>query len=428
MNVAVRLFGWIVLILGTPIAQAWVPENLSFSRGKFIPYVGGGQFSSELARYHLKAAVYERKTDSGTERMPFLLFKPKVKAHKIPLLLYFGGTGESGSDLARHFNQRAIFDRVTSAEFQQQHPCYLFAPMLADYKEFSGSLPEEPTECSDFVLEAMYNVIERLGKDAVDTNRLYTTGLSFGGCASFEMVCYYPRIFAAALPIAAVESEYMLPESSRVNIWCIENRPVLSQMRIELYQRMKERVIRSGGDFRFSALPKKGHNAWNDAWAEDAPWDWLFSKSCNGLSLVRHAVGRKNQRSTVDLSFADCSSDLSPISPEHCPKCGADGLDGTYFQAEHAKSGNWWMMDLSCGVVGEVTVKTGITNGRDILQYGVVEVSKDGRIWHQVATFDHKTGEATFRLIRVVRKIRVRCVGNGIQRLVIRDVKVELSR
>ena len=402
-------------------------DDSGCTRKRFISYRSDNEdFLANLKRYHLKAGIYERCGVNGVEQLPFLLYRPTFKKNRLPLLLYFGGVGETGTDLARHFKQRTIFERVTSDEFQRSHPCFMFAPMIRSHKEFSGALPEQPTECSDFVLEAMLGVVKALGDGIVDTNRLYVTGFSFGGCAAFEMICYYPHVFAASLPISAVESEYMLPEFSRVNLWCIENRPVLSPMREALYNRMKARVSRSGGDFRISLFPKKGHNAWDDAWKEDAPWDWLFSKTCDGRDVKLTPVERKTTgKSTVDLSWAVCTSDLEPSSPKNLPKCGADNLAKTYFRAENARSGNWWMLELKDGIVGDVTVMTGTVGGKEILRHGFIESSNEGKHWRKVAEVNAKTGEASFRLSRPVKRIRVRCTGKKPQPLVVREVKIE---
>lgn len=401
-------------------------DNSNPVKGRFLPYRSGDEvFSASLKRYNLKAGIYERHGENGVEQLPFLLFRPKPKRPKTPMLLYFGGTGETGADLSRHFNQRAIFERVTSEEFQSVHPCYLFAPMLRDYREFSGALPERPTACSNFVLEAMLAAIKELGEGAVDTNRLYATGLSFGGCAAFEMICYYPRIFAAALPISAVESEFMIPESSRVNLWCIENRAVLSPKREALYRRMKDRVARSGGDFRMSLFRRKGHNAWNDAWAEDEPWDWLFTKTSDGRNVKMTPKERKiTKGATRDLMWATCSSDLKPVSSNHVAKCGADNLMKTYFRADNARIGNWWMLEASDGIVGDVTVITGTDQGMDVLHHGIIECSNGGRHWRTFSKLNEKTGEASFRISRPVKFIRVRCMEKGPCPFVVREVVV----
>lgn len=401
-------------------------ENGGKVRRRFVPYQNGdAEFSANLARYRLKAGVYERQDGDVSEQLPFLLFRPSRKKPKTPMLLYFGGTGETGTDLSRHFRQKSLFERVTSDEFQTKHPCFLFAPMIKDHVEFSGALPEQPTECSDFVLEAMFAVVRALGDGVVDTNRLYTTGLSFGGCAAFEMICYYPDVFAAALPVSAVESEYMLPESKRVNMWCVENRISLSPIRESLYRRMRERVARTGGDFRISLFPQKGHNAWKDAWSEEAPWDWMFTKTRDGREIRMTASERKSVRkSAADLSWVICSSDLQPCSSNHLARCGADNLLKTYFRAESARAGNWWSLESADGISGDVVIMTGTPERKELLRHGIVETSNEGRHWRKVATIDTKTGEARFRISRPVRRIRVRCTGKSPQPLVVREVQI----
>ena len=42
---------------------------------------------------------------------------------------------------------------------------------------------------------------EALANYPVDRNRIYIAGLSMGGMGTFDMLCRYPDLFAAAIPI-----------------------------------------------------------------------------------------------------------------------------------------------------------------------------------------------------------------------------------
>lgn len=120
----------------------------------------------------------------------------------------------------------------------------------------------------------------------------------------------------------------------------------------------------------------------------------------------------------------DCSSDIDSCCASHKPIYGADNIDKTYFRAENARSGNWWMIEIKDGIFGDCVVQTGTEEGKDILRHGVVESSKDGRYWREVAKIDAKTGRASFRIVNPVKCIRVRVTGKGRQPLVVREVKV----
>ena len=111
-----------------------------------------------------------------TNALPFLLFRPRnPHVGKLPLVMYFGGWGEMGTDLLQQFRQSAVFERLCDAEFQKRHPCILFAPMLQRRHVAVGNGPGDPSPAQQLVCDAMYAVIRSLGPGAVDTNRIYLT-------------------------------------------------------------------------------------------------------------------------------------------------------------------------------------------------------------------------------------------------------------
>ena len=96
--------------------------------GAIVPYRANKTLQKMLDRYSLTAGVFRRDPigdamlavpDSRkyllTEEIPYLLFTPKSGSAPVPLVMYFGGTGEQGTDLSAHFRQRTIFEMVCCA-------------------------------------------------------------------------------------------------------------------------------------------------------------------------------------------------------------------------------------------------------------------------------------------------------------------------
>ena len=54
--------------------------------------------------------------------LPYLLFSPKRGRKPVPMVLYFGGTGEHGTNLVDQFRQTTVFEKVTSPDFQKPTP------------------------------------------------------------------------------------------------------------------------------------------------------------------------------------------------------------------------------------------------------------------------------------------------------------------
>ncbi len=265
--------------------------------GNLEKYDVSPELKRNMERFDLQASWFWRAPiDSSNyhhdrdrcplNEMPYLLYTPKRGQKAVPMVLYFGGAGEHGTNLVDQFHQTTVFSKLTSSEFQKQHPCYVFAPMLPKDGSLRGGLPETPSTLSDLVCDAMYAVIQSLNSPSVDTNRLYLTGLSFGGGVAYELPCLYRGRFAASVPVSSLQTAFMIPKTQPGNYWLLYNEDSYrsepsKKSLVDLERTVKER----GGDFRVATFPEVGHNAWDKAWREDCVWDWMFSKTADGTPV-----------------------------------------------------------------------------------------------------------------------------------------------
>jgi len=111
--------------------------------GRIEPYVMSLELLKGAAKYDLtphwfvpapvdKAVFPQYARYPNPDRLPYLLYTPKKGTKPVPLVLYFAGTGEVGTNLMAHFKQTALSDKLASPAFQKERPCYLFAPMRPD--------------------------------------------------------------------------------------------------------------------------------------------------------------------------------------------------------------------------------------------------------------------------------------------------------
>jgi predicted peptidase len=90
---------------------------------------------------------------------------------KYPLILAFHGVGEDGdSSNTAYIDKNGLVSAWVATAFQSKYPCFVVAPHNP-----SGTW--------------------------IDTNRLYVTGLSIGGWATWDLVTRFPEKFAAAGPL-----------------------------------------------------------------------------------------------------------------------------------------------------------------------------------------------------------------------------------
>ena len=395
-----------------PPPPPWKPEGappgFGFP-GRLIPYEPvTDKLRANLEKFGMRAGWFVRDPippsaippEKCPDRLPWLLHAPAPSRRPVPMVIYFGGTGEQGTDLMAHFRQTVVFSEVTAPAFQQKRPCYLFAPMLpTDYYDIMPYAPGEPPHLTALICDAMYAVIRTLNNPPVDTNRLYVTGLSRGGHVSFALLSGYPGRFAAAIPTSTFQSPSLIPADRPGDYWLFLNEGDYGRKGMkETLDKTIEVVESRGGEFRLSTYPQGGHDAWSKAWREDAAWDWMFSKSLRRPPAGAAAPAR--------APTPVCTASIPGKDAKTGPQYGADGLDGTsYVSAKPMSRGDWWMAEYPRPVSGKFTVETGAPGGKGALSAGRVEVSADGATWHPAGGFNN--GACRFELRAGVRFLRV---------------------
>ena len=402
--------------------------------GALQPYRSSSELKVKMSRFGLTAGRFCRDDLPNDYLLPtekfslnslsYLLYRPKRGTHPVPMVVYFGGTGEQGDDLICQFGQTVAFEKLTDGEFQKRHPCYVFAPLMPPGTTMRAALPGDRSRLADLTCDAMYAIIASLKAPSVDTNRLYVTGLSWGGVASFELSCGYPGRFAACVPISCIQSPYRIPQEMPGNYWMFYNESAYASVGAQRAIKELEGVVRSrGGDFRRSTFPSAGHDAWRNAWSEDAVWEWMFSMGAD----------RSGRRSRVDegdvfriVSKSLCKSSVPGCDEKHGPERVVDGLDTTaYVSCAPVKKGDWLEIEFPEPVKGEIRLFSGYPNGETRLFDAAVEsASRSGR-WRRVGGFSGKTGEAHVFVRMPIDRLRV--VYNGVKprTMVMRKIVLE---
>lgn len=418
--------------------------------GRIEPYPANPGLQGELTKLRLQAGWFRRdrelpeayRMDPGrcpSQDIPFLLFVPSGNRRNLPLVLYLGGNGEHGTDLGGQFRQRTVFDIVCHPDFQKRHPCFLFAPMLPAGSVFRCAQPGWTSEPADLVCDAMYAAIRKLGPGAVDTNRLYVTGLSYGGAASFELCSQFPGRFAAAVPVAATQYPKKIPENAPGNYYLLFNEGEFSDDRARAnFEDLGKTVRERSGDFRIGRYPASGHNAWDAAWREPAVWDWMFGKTADGKPVPaspgivsvalpdRSIPPGSNSVEATDKALPCCTASKPGRDERTGPERVADGLEGTaYVSAEPMAKGDWLQIEFPEPFEGKVSVKSGLQDGTGRLSSGRVEVSSDGKSWSRCGGFSRSSGMCSFQQRPPVRFVRILPEPRIPETVVIREVVVE---
>jgi predicted peptidase len=216
----------------------------------------------------IKHFKFEQKK---TAELTYLLFLPKgydAKGEKRwPLMLFLHGAGERGTNIwkvATHGPPKLV---ATQPDF----PFIVISPQC----------PEDHTWSRDVLLALLDDVIADY---AVDTKRVYLTGLSMGGYGTWDLGLAHPERFAAIVPICGGGQIISVLLASRakgqalrtLGVWAFHGGkdPVVP---LEESQRMVDALKKAGvEDVHLTVYPEAGHNSWAETYANPKLYDWLL--------------------------------------------------------------------------------------------------------------------------------------------------------
>lgn len=223
-------------------------------------------------------------TNASGATMPYRLFIPaELKTgQNYPLVLCFHGAAGRGTE-----NKAAgslAYSVLTAAAMQKKHPAIIVAPQCPKAKRWvnhdwgDGAYDSKKVTISDEMTLAL-SIVDMLIKELpVDQARIYVTGRSMGGFATWDAIARRPNFFAAAIPIAGGGDPGRAAEWVNLPIWAIASAgdrtcPV-SGTRVVI-----QALKKVGADIKYTEDPAKNHGAICNAWADiDGLADWLFEK------------------------------------------------------------------------------------------------------------------------------------------------------
>jgi predicted peptidase len=221
----------------------------------------------------LTAAKFDWKIARTGELRYLLYLPPEYQSSpdkRWPLMLFLHGAGERGKDLQRV----AIHGPMSLVKQGTNFPFIIVAPQCPDGQIWEN----EP------LLQLLANVENSY---AVDTKRVYLTGLSMGGYGTWSLGLAHPERFAALVPICGggnmidvVLGPRDKPEEfKRLPIWAFHGAKD-NVVPVQESERMIEELKRLGvANVKLTIYPEAMHDSWKLAYADPAVYEWLLSKS-----------------------------------------------------------------------------------------------------------------------------------------------------
>jgi predicted peptidase len=228
-------------------------------------------------------AAHEWKAPNGIE-MPYRLAVPeKVEPGKsYPLILFMHGAGERGSDNTKQLKHGIASILENAAKLNE--PCFLIAPQCpseiwwADLDE--RKLRLKAASAPNPRLEAVIALVDDFSKShPVDPKRLYITGISMGGFATWYILGQQPDKFAAALPICGGGDPIpeLVSRFKDVPLWTFHGDKD-TVVPVEASLDMIAALERAGGKPKLTVYPGVQHDSWTRTYADPEPLRWLLSQ------------------------------------------------------------------------------------------------------------------------------------------------------
>jgi predicted peptidase len=221
--------------------------------------------------------------DAEGKALPYRLLYPKdIKpGEKYPLVLFFHGAGERGTD-----NEKQLVHAMNdfaSDEIMAKYPAFVVAPQCPEGEQWvdtpwtadSHTMKEKPTE----PLRQSLELVESLAKVLpIDQNRLYITGLSMGGFGVWDAIQRHPDRFAAAVTICSGGDPAYAEKIKHIPIWAFHG-DADTTVKPKRSREMIDALKKAGGNPKYTEYKGVGHNSWEQTYADPKLYEWLFAQN-----------------------------------------------------------------------------------------------------------------------------------------------------
>lgn len=204
---------------------------------------------------------------------PYQLFLPKGYLAdtdtQYPLLVFLHGSGERGDDVAKV----KVHGPPKIADRNPAFPFVTVSPLLGADQDWDIAKLDRLVD----YIAAAYRI---------DPARIYLTGLSRGGHASWRWAIAEPKRFAAVAPVAGRGNPGEACRLMDLPVWAFhgDRDDVVTP---EGSFAMARAIRACGGrKARLTIYPDLGHNAWDPAYDDPALYAWLLEHELPSLTIT----------------------------------------------------------------------------------------------------------------------------------------------
>lgn len=240
-------------------------------------YKLSSQYSFELPEMQDKS-YYD---SASGKTLPYRLYIPEDYnfSKKYPVFFWLHGAGERGSD---NYTQIQYLSKAFMVAGDLLSGAIIVAPQCPsdgwwniDEYEYEYEYRHE----AGWLGAAMHLLDKIRSEYSCDSDRIYVSGLSMGGYATWSVLEYYGDLFAAGAPICGWGNTYAGAQLAKIPIWIYHgdsDQTVSYYASVEMHNAIKN----AGGNMvHFTTLYGVKHNAWDYALMDRELFCWMFAQT-----------------------------------------------------------------------------------------------------------------------------------------------------
>lgn len=204
------------------------------------------------------------EVNGATRRYAVYVPREYDPAQAWPLILYFHGSGERGDDGLQPTGP-GLGNAVR--ENADRWPAVIVMPQCPEGVWWDKALDDVNTAFE-----------KTLAEYRIDPARIYVTGISMGGYATWVYGAMHADRFAALMPVCGGGYTEDAAKLAGIPIWAFhgaKDEVVLPSESIKMVEAVRE----AGGNVQYTEFEDADHNSWDPAYADRKAVRWLFNQS-----------------------------------------------------------------------------------------------------------------------------------------------------
>jgi hypothetical protein len=215
--------------------------------------------------------------NSKGQTLLYRLIKPLNydSTRKYPIVVSLPYGGQPPTDTIRQIEGAAAAELLSTDVNRKKYLAFIFIPHCPPGSGWGG-VPNYPSVDS-LVLDAISSLDNQFG---IDIKRRYVTGISRGGYGTWNFICKWPEMFAAAIPVCGSGDPALASNAATVAVWAFHGKND-NNVPVSGSRNMISALEKAGSHPKYSEFPDEAHNIWYKVSITPGLWDWLFAQKRN---------------------------------------------------------------------------------------------------------------------------------------------------